>query len=114
MTCSKPPTKPCVSTTSGLWRRPADARVTSARAAHRTTRALHGTIAGVDGLAPSPRKAGTPKPHSPMISVAEALARMTADLAPLPEEVIPVTEGCGRVLARDLPALLTQPPFPAS
>jgi molybdopterin molybdotransferase len=49
-----------------------------------------------------------------MISVAEALARMTADLAPLPEEEIPVTEGCGRVLARDLPALLTQPPFPAS
>jgi molybdopterin molybdotransferase len=49
-----------------------------------------------------------------MISVAEALARMIADLATLSEEAVPVTGGCGRVLARDLPALLTQPPFPAS
>lgn len=49
-----------------------------------------------------------------MLSVAEALARMTADLAPLAEEEVAVTDACGRVLARDLPALLTQPPFPAS
>lgn len=49
-----------------------------------------------------------------MISVAEALSRMVAGLTPLAEEAVPVTQGCGRVLARDLAALLTQPPFPAS
>ncbi len=49
-----------------------------------------------------------------MLSVSEALARVTADLAPLPAETVPVTEGCGRVLAADLAARVTQPPFPAS
>ena len=49
-----------------------------------------------------------------MLSVAEALARVTADLAPLPAENVPVTQACGRVLAANLTAKLTQPPFPAS
>jgi molybdopterin molybdotransferase len=49
-----------------------------------------------------------------MISVAEARARVTADLKPLPAEEAPVGEACGRVLAGDLAARLTQPPFPAS
>jgi molybdopterin molybdotransferase len=49
-----------------------------------------------------------------MISVAEALARVTADLMPLPAEEVPVTEAGGRVLAADLAARLTQPPFSAS
>jgi molybdopterin molybdotransferase len=49
-----------------------------------------------------------------MISVAEALARVTADLEPVPAEEAPVTVACGRVLAADLAARLTQPPFPAS
>jgi molybdopterin molybdotransferase len=49
-----------------------------------------------------------------MISVAEALARVTADLAPLPAEEVAVDAACGRVLASDLAAKLTQPPFPAS
>jgi molybdopterin molybdotransferase len=49
-----------------------------------------------------------------MLSVAEALSRVTADLAALPQEDVPVAEGCGRVLAVDLAATLTQPPFPAS
>lgn len=49
-----------------------------------------------------------------MLSVAEALLQVTADLAPLPAEDVPVAEAAGRVLAADLAAKLTQPPFPAS
>src|SRR5262245_31734514 len=49
-----------------------------------------------------------------MLSVAEALMQVTADLAPLPAEEVPVAEGAGRVLSSDLAARLTQPPFPAS
>jgi len=49
-----------------------------------------------------------------MISVAEALAHVTADLSPLPAEDVPVGDACGRVLAANLAAKLTQPPFPAS
>jgi molybdopterin molybdotransferase len=49
-----------------------------------------------------------------MLSVAEALARVTADLQPLPSEEVALAEACGRVLAADLTARLTQPPFPAS
>ena len=49
-----------------------------------------------------------------MISVAEALARVTADLEPVPTEEVAVTEASGRVLADDLVAKLTQPPFPSS
>lgn len=49
-----------------------------------------------------------------MLSVAEALIRVTADLAPLPAEEVAVAECGGRVLAADLAARLTQPPFAAS
>jgi molybdopterin molybdotransferase len=49
-----------------------------------------------------------------MLSVAEALAQVTAGLAPLPAETVPLAEAAGRVLAQDLAARLTQPPFPAS
>jgi molybdopterin molybdotransferase len=49
-----------------------------------------------------------------LLSVAEALARVTEGLAPLDAERVPL-DGCrGRVLAEDLAAGLTQPPFDAS
>jgi molybdopterin molybdotransferase len=47
-----------------------------------------------------------------LISVEEALARVLASAdAPLGEEKVALEEAYGRVLARDLPALRTQPPF---
>ncbi|HWK47296.1 MAG TPA: gephyrin-like molybdotransferase Glp [Stellaceae bacterium] len=49
-----------------------------------------------------------------MISVAEALARVLAGLAPVSTEIIPVGQGFGRVLAEDLVARRTQPPFAVS
>ena len=50
-----------------------------------------------------------------LISVEEALARVLASAeAPLGEESIALEEAYGRVLARDLLALRTQPPFPNS
>ena len=45
-----------------------------------------------------------------MISVAEAQARVLAAFAPLPAEVVALTDGLGRVLAEDVAARLTQPP----
>ena len=49
-----------------------------------------------------------------LLSVTEALARVTEGLAPLDAERVPL-DGCrGRVLAEDLAACLTQPPFDAS
>ena len=52
---------------------------------------------------------------SPMITVDEALARVLASAeAPLDEEKIALEAAYGRVLARDLKALRTQPPFPNS
>lgn len=49
-----------------------------------------------------------------LLPVAEALARVLADI-PLPaEEIVPITAAHGRVLTRDLAAKLTQPPFAAS
>ena len=49
-----------------------------------------------------------------LLSVAEALARVTEGLAPLDAERVPL-DGCrGRVLAEDLATGLTQPPFDAS
>ncbi len=49
---------------------------------------------------------------SGMITVAEALARVLASAeAPLAEELVALEEAYDRVLARDLPALRTQPPF---
>ncbi len=49
-----------------------------------------------------------------MISVEEALARLLAPLESLPPEQISLAEGLGRVLAEDLAARRTQPPFAVS
>jgi molybdopterin molybdotransferase len=52
---------------------------------------------------------------SSMITVEEALARVLSSAgAPLDEERVALDQGFGRVLARDLLALRTQPPFPNS
>jgi molybdopterin molybdotransferase len=49
---------------------------------------------------------------SPMITVEEALARVLASAeAPLEEEKVALESAYGRVLARDLDSLRTQPPF---
>ncbi|TAK50053.1 MAG: molybdopterin molybdenumtransferase MoeA [Xanthobacteraceae bacterium] len=45
-----------------------------------------------------------------LMPVAEALATVLADIAPLPEEMVALEAAHGRVLARDLTALRTQPP----
>jgi molybdopterin molybdotransferase len=49
-----------------------------------------------------------------MISVEEALARLLAPLEALPAEQISIAEALGRVLAEDLAARRTQPPFAVS
>ena len=49
-----------------------------------------------------------------MLSVAEALARITAAFAPLPAETVGLTEALGRVLAEDVVARVTQPPTDVS
>jgi len=49
-----------------------------------------------------------------LLSVAEALARVTDGLDPLEPERVPLAEALRRVLAEDLAARLTQPPFDAS
>ena len=49
-----------------------------------------------------------------LLSVAEALARVTEGLEPLEAERVPLDQACGRVLTKDLTARLTQPPFDAS
>lgn len=48
------------------------------------------------------------------MSVAEALERVVAGLEPTPGENIALEEAMGRVLAQDVKARLTQPPFDAS
>ncbi|HEX5932430.1 MAG TPA: gephyrin-like molybdotransferase Glp [Methyloceanibacter sp.] len=48
------------------------------------------------------------------VSVAEALARVTKGLAPLEAERVALEAADGRVLAEDVAALVTQPPFDAS
>lgn len=45
-----------------------------------------------------------------MISVAEALNKVTSDLTPLPSEYVPILQGLGRVTAQDVVAGLTYPP----
>jgi len=45
-----------------------------------------------------------------MISVAEAQARILADLRPTPAEIVGLSEALGRVVAADVRARLTQPP----
>jgi molybdopterin molybdotransferase len=49
-----------------------------------------------------------------MISVNEALARITDPLAPVAAETIPLAAGVGRVLADDITARLTHPPVAVS
>jgi molybdopterin molybdotransferase len=49
-----------------------------------------------------------------VISVEEALARLLQPLDPLPPEQISLVDGLGRVLAEDLAARRTQPPFAVS
>ncbi len=49
-----------------------------------------------------------------MLSVAEALERILAHVEPLPAETVPLAEAHARVLAEDIAAKLTQPPFPSS
>ena len=49
-----------------------------------------------------------------MIPVAEAVARITSAFAPLPAETVPLAAAHGRVLAADIVARLTQPPFAVS
>ena len=49
-----------------------------------------------------------------MISVEEALDALFALVSPLDVEEVPLIEAAGRVLARDVAARRSQPPFPAS
>ncbi len=49
-----------------------------------------------------------------LLPVEEALARLLAGIAPLEAEPVPLADALGRVLAADIAARLTQPPFPAS
>ncbi|MBZ8132329.1 gephyrin-like molybdotransferase Glp [Afifella sp. IM 167] len=49
-----------------------------------------------------------------LISVEEALQRVTGGITPTEEEVVPLARSRGRVLAHDLAAQRDQPPFPAS
>jgi molybdopterin molybdotransferase len=49
-----------------------------------------------------------------LLPYALALERLLADAAPLPADMVGVAAAAGRVLAADLPARLTQPPFDAA
>src|SRR6202021_1382489 len=49
-----------------------------------------------------------------MISVEEALARLLAPLEALPAEQVSIADAVGRVLAEDVAARRTQPPFAVS
>ena len=49
-----------------------------------------------------------------MISVEEALSRLLEPLTALPPEQISLVDGLGRVLAEDVAARRTQPPFAVS
>ena len=49
-----------------------------------------------------------------LIPVDEALRRILDGVEPLETETAGLADACGRVLARDLPSLRQQPPFPAS
>ncbi len=51
---------------------------------------------------------------STMISVADALARITGALEPVPTEQVSVADSLGRVLARDVVSRVTQPPSDVS
>ncbi|MCQ3943712.1 MAG: molybdopterin molybdenumtransferase MoeA, partial [Alphaproteobacteria bacterium] len=49
-----------------------------------------------------------------LITVSDALARILEQAQPLGTEDVPLVEAHGRVLARDLSALRTQPPADVS
>ncbi len=49
-----------------------------------------------------------------LLPVDEALARLLEDVTPTETELLPLHEAAGRVLAREIVALRTQPPFDAS
>jgi molybdopterin molybdotransferase len=49
-----------------------------------------------------------------LLPVDEALRRLLVGIVPLQSESVPLADALGRVLADDIAALLTQPPFPAS
>ena len=49
-----------------------------------------------------------------LLPVDDAVTQLLSGVAPLAAESVPLAEAQGRVLADDLSALLTQPPFPAS
>ena len=52
--------------------------------------------------------------NTDLMSVAEALERVLAQVSPTEAQMVPVEEAAGRVLAEPLCAILTQPPFAAS
>jgi len=49
-----------------------------------------------------------------LLPVDDAVARLLSGVEPLPLEQVPLADALGRVLAGDVAARLTQPPFPAS
>ena len=49
-----------------------------------------------------------------LLPVDEAVTRFLAGVEPLPAETVPLADALGRVLAGDVAARLTQPPFAAS
>lgn len=49
-----------------------------------------------------------------LLSVAEALERVLAGATPGPTEMVPLAQAHGRVLAEEIAARFTQPPFPSS
>ena len=49
-----------------------------------------------------------------LLPVAEALDRLLAGVGPLPAETVPLGAARGRILAADVTARLTQPPFDAA
>lgn len=51
---------------------------------------------------------------SDLLPVSEALARLLAGVAPRPAEEVTLADAAGRILAQDVIANRTQPPFPAS
>src|SRR5690606_12473080 len=54
------------------------------------------------------------RPVTALVPVAEALARLLDDAAPLAAETVPLHDAYDRILAESLAALRTQPPFDAS
>ena len=59
-------------------------------------------------------KPGNDEERMALLSVTDALARVTGGLEPLGAERVPLEKARGRVLAEGLAACLTQPPFDAS